>query len=858
MWSDLKYRLRALFRRDAMERELADELRFHLDREQEARGSAARAQFGGVEQTKEACRDERGTGGFDRFRQDLSYAWRMFVRQPSFTSAVVATLALGIGGATTMFAVVDGVLVKPLPYPDADRIVRIGRSFGGVRVGAVSPADYVTLSSRARTLTSVAVTRTEDLDISVDGSPQRVRAATVSASYFDLLGGRPARGQAFGAGDDKAGARQIAVISDALARRTLGSVEAVGRSILVAGQPHVVVGVMPRRFHGPEALDEQSVELWLPLGRRETSADPDDASLGTLALLAPGASSDAATRELSALAGANHFWTTPLKTETVGDSGLGLWLLFGAVSLLLILAGANVANLFLVRATDRGREIAVRSALGAGRGRIARQLVTETLFFALSGGVAGASLAYGGVELVRQWAPTGLPRVAELQVDVRVLLFAFGISSAAGILFGLSPAHGARRADLTTALRGTSAAMTAGRLQMSLRNSLVVLQTAIAMMLVVGAALLGTSVIRLSHVDAGFDPTNVVWMDVTLPERSYAGGPAKADFFENLTARANAIAGVEAIGVIQGRPLGGGNAVASVAAEGRLPGAGHEVPRVPFHVISPGYFDALHIARIDGRDFGSSDRATSPRVAVVSRSFANQFWPGERAVGRRFWMGRVAADAPLTEVIGVVEDVRQYALGSTPVPMVYRALTQVPRGAATLVARHDGSAPFALIERLREAAWAIDSALPLERSGTMDAAVASSIREPRFRAIAFSSFGAIACAIACVGLAGSLAWLARARRRELGIRVALGANAASVRSIIVRRGMTLAAVGVAIGLAGAAATTRYLGAMVYGISTTDLPTFIAAAIGLLAIAFAASHFPARKASSVSAIEILRD
>ncbi len=860
MWSDLKYRLRSLFRRGAMERELADELKFHLelDREAQARGASPPAQLTGVEQVKEACRDERGTGTIDRARQDLAYARRMFARQPGFTAAVIVTLGLGIGGATAMFAIVDGVLLKPLPYPDADRIIRIGRSFGGVRVGATSAVDYETLVARSRTLTRVAVARTDAVDVAGDNPPERVRAATVSASYFDLLGGRARHGRVLTADDDRRGAQPFVVISEPLALRRFNTGDAAGRSLLVNGEPHLVAGVMPRRFRGPEALDHVDVDLWLPLGRLRLSTDPDDASLATLAALGPGIGASAVTRELTAIGGPNHFWTAPLLAETVGDSGQGLWLLFAAVALLLVLACVNVANLFLVRATDRAREIAVRAAMGAGSGRIARQLVTEALCFSLAGGALGAVLAYGAIELVRQWAPAELPRVRDLQIDVRVLLFAFAVSAGAGTLFGLSPARGVRRVDLTTVLRATSAATTIGRSQLMMRNGLVVAETAIAMVLVTGAALLAHSAIRLSRVDPGFDPSNVAWIDVTLPEQAYSGGPARIAFFDNLIRHAGAVAGVEAAAVIQGRPLGGGNAVATVAAEGRLPASDAEPARVPFHVVSPGYFNALRIPRIDGRDFDRSDATTSARVAVVSRAFADRFWPGERAVGRRFWMGRVAADAPLTEVIGVVEDVRQYGLADAPVPMVYRSFAQVPRAAATLVARHDGRSAAGITDQLRAAAWTIDSALPLDRAGTMDGAVSRSIREPRFRAIAVSAFGAVACAIAGVGLAGALAWLVRSRRRELGIRLALGADPGRLRSMVVRRGLVLATSGAAIGLAGAALTTRFLGALMYGISPTDGLTFGVAAAIVLGVAFTTSLIPARKASTISAIEILRD
>ena len=866
MLSELRYRLRALFRRNEMERDLADELQFHLDR----LTPQARSDFGGVEQVKEACRDERGTGLVDRTGQDLRYAWRMFRKHPGFTIAVVGTLGLGIGGATTMFGVVDGVLLKPLPYRDADRIVQIGRVFGGVRVSATSAVDYEALGSRAHSLSQIAVARTETIDVTGGPAPEQLRAAVVSASYFDVLGVAAAAGQVFAPADDRSGARPVVVISDAVWRRRLGATaNAVGQTLLLNGQPHLVVAVMPPRFRGPEAMSHDDVDLWLPLGRLNLSADPDDAGLGTIARIGNGIEPALALREIESVgaaltegasgtsAAASRFWTAPLRAGTVGDAGSGLWMLFGAVSLLLVIACTNVANLFLVRATERRQEIAVRAALGAGKSRIARQLVTETLCFSLAGGAVGAALAYGGIALVRVWAPIDLPRIDELSVDPRVLLFAFVVASLAGLAFGIVPALGARRSDFSS-LRSASITTTAGRSPLRQRGWLVVLQTALAAMLVAGATLLANSVLRLANVPPGFDPSNVVWVDVSLPERAYSSPAARMLYFDTLLERLGARSGTESVSLIQGRPLGGGNSVTTVAPEGQLPAEGQQPPRVPAHVVAPGYFSVLRIPFIDGRDFNAADRSTSSRVAIVSRAFADRFWPGERAIGRRLWVGRIVADAPPVEIVGVVEDVRQYMLDEAPVPMLYRAFTQIPRGNATVVVRHDGSSPTGAIDQIRGAAWSLDAALPLERAGTMEAAVSRSIREPKFRAMALSAFGVIACAIAAVGLYGALAWLVRARSRELGIRIALGADARGLRSIVLRQGLLLAGAGVGLGLAGAAAVAGLMESLVFGISPLDGPTYVVAATVMLLVALSASWLPARRAARLNPIAILRE
>ena len=868
MWSELRYRLRAIFRRRSVEQELTDEIAFHLDREADERhrGEApaqasrhARVDFGGIEQAKEACRDERGTGVIDRTAQDLRYAWRMFWRHPAFTFGVVGTLALGIGGATTMFGVVNGVLIKALPYPNSDRLVQIGRTFGSVRVSAASAVDFDTLAAGSATLSAVAIARTETVDVSGgELQPARLEAAAVSASYFDVLGVTPARGSGFLATDDRPGSRQAVVISDRMWRQRFNADAGVAiRTLTVNGAPHAIVGVMPRDFHGPEALGQDEVDLWLPLGRVTRSPDPDDAMFSMIAALKPDIDAGAVRSDLDRVSGRSHFWTTPLRDKTIGDAASGLWLLFGAVGLLLLIACANIANLFMVRASDRSREIAVRTAMGAGQGRIARQLVTETVVFSVAGGVLGVTIALGGLALVRAWAPAELPRVAELRLDAGVLAFAFVAATAAGLLFGVMPALIARRSDFAGILRASASSMTPGRSGVNQRSALVVIQTAIAVMLIAGAGLMANSVYRLSRVDPGFNPSNVVWMDISLPERGYTGAPPKIAFFDDLARRASSTPGILSIGVIQGRPLGGGNAVSTVAPEGRLPADG-ESPRVPFHVVSPGYFASLEIDRVDGRDFNADDRATSTRVAIVSRAFADRFWPSQRAVGKRFWMGRVAADAPLTEIVGVVEDVRQYQLADAPVPMVYRPFAQVPRGNATIVARHDGRSAAHVIDGLRAVAATLDSALPLDRAGTMDAQVLRSIRESRFRALALMMFAGLAAAIAAVGLYGTLAWVIRTRRKEIGVRLALGAGAGDLRSRLIGRGLALTAIGVAIGLTGAALGAKVLSSMLFGITHTDGPTFAAAGMMMLVIALVASYLPTRHISHISPTETLRD
>ena len=442
-----------------------------------------------------------------------------------------------------------------------------------------------------------------------------------------------------------------------------------------------------------------------------------------------------------------------------------------------------------------------------------------------------------------------------MALDGRVLTFSVALTTLAGLVFGLIPALIAARARPAADLHTSSATLSPARVHVRARSALVVLQVALALTLVIGAGLVGTSLVRLGHVEPGFDARGVLWMDVTLPDR-YADATARLGFFDALLTRLRATSGIDAAGAIAGRPLGGGNAVATVHPEGALPADGERIARVPYHAVTPGYFAAMRIPVLDGRDVQDDDRTTSPRVAVVSRSFAEQFWPGERAIGKRFWMGRVAADAPLTTVVGVVDDVRQYGLDRPREPIVYRATGQVPRSALTIVTRWRGvrlRQGFGEIDRMRAAAWSLDPSLPLDQAGTMSAAVRESIGEPRFRAIALTLFGSIATLLASIGLYATVAWVVRARRHELGIRLILGADARSIRGLVIRQGMRLAVAGIVLGAAGGLGGARLVESMVFGISPTDPRVFAIAAASLLAIAFLACWIPARRISARDAV-----
>jgi predicted permease len=869
MLTTLLHRLRALFRRDTVERELDDELQFHVDQQIERYERAglspdlarrrATLDVGSLDAWKDACRDERGVAPLERLLQDAGYAVRVLRQRPAFTATLVGTLALGIGATTAAFGILDGIVLRPLPYRDAARLVQIGTTFGTVQVAAVSAPDFVDLAARTATLSAIGVSRAQPLDLTGDGAPERVSAAAASASFFEVLGVPPLHGRVFGRDSDAHGAAPAAVLSYAFwQRRFARDPAAIGRSLMLDGVPHTIVAIMPGGFRGPDALGQQDTAVWVPFGtHRRAAEDRDDASWSAIARLAPDGTIESVT--LTSSAAGRRFWLSPLADRTIGDTRRQLWLLFASVSALMLIGTANIAGLQLVRAIERRREMAIRTALGAGRGRLVRQLLTEGAIVTLAGGALGVALAGMALGAFRAFGPADLPRIADVTLDGRVLAFTIALTTLAGLLFGLMPAIGAARARPTLDLHSTAPTLSAARTHVRARGALVVLQVALALTLVTGAGLVGTSLIQLGRVAPGFDARGVVWMDVTLPAR-YADAAARLGFFDTLLTRLRATSGVDAAGAIAGRPLGGGNAVATMHPEGALPPDGQQVARVPYHAVSPGYFAAMRIPILNGRDVRDDDVAASPRVAIVSRSFAEQFWPGERAIGKRFWMGRVAADAPLTTVVGVVEDVRQYGLERPREPIVYRAATQLPRSALTIVARWRGGDETAgrdAIDRMRATAWSLDPSLPLDRAGTMTAAVRESIGEPRFRTLALALFGAIATLLASVGLYATVAWMVRARRHELAIRVVLGADARGIRRLVIGHGMRLAMAGVGFGTAAAIAAAKLVESIVFGISATEPAVLAGAAVALLAVAFLACWIPARRVSDRDAVTVLR-
>jgi putative ABC transport system permease protein len=816
----------------------------------------------------------RRSGRLDALRHDARSGFRMLRHRPGLVAVIVLTLALGIGANTAVFSVVRSVLLRPLPYPDDDRLaVLLMRAprFDFVDMQS-SPPEYAAYREHARSFERLAAYQVGAATVTEDGGePERVDVAATTWDLFATLRVAPALGRAFAPED---GGRivdpGVALISHGFWQsRYGGDPDIIGRTVLLDGSARTVVGVMPAGFRFPNA----DVRFWLPLAF--TSEDLQyrgNHSYSLVGRLAPGVTLTSAERELTDLVARFiadptfnfHEWhpvyLRPLRTEIVGDVSRTLWVMLGAVALVLLIACANVANLLLVRAEERAREMSVRTALGAGRGRLVSQLLTECLVLAALGGAAGVAVAFVGVEALRAFAPANLPRLDEIGVDATVLAFTMVATIGAGILFGLAPALHAGRTDLNGVLRDEGRGGTASRKRLRVRQLLVASQAALAVVLLVGAGLLLQSFRRLMAVDPGYRTEGVLTTTLTLPELSYPDGPAVVGFYERLLPRLAALPGVRAVGAARRAPLAGDPGATDTEIEGWVNPGDAPRPIANMQAITPGYFTALDIPLLAGRDFVERDALDAPLVAIVSESLARTYWPGRSPLGGR--IRRDTDDAPFAEVIGVVPDIREEALDQPPVRgTVYFVHAQTPHtwgslGSMMLIVRGDVE-PASLVRPIRETVHALDPSVPLYGVRTLEQAVADSTATPRFALLLQLLFALVALALAAIGLYGVLAFTVARRTTELGIRMALGARRTDVRRMVIRQGMTIIIGALAAGVLASLAVGRLVASLLFGVSPRDPVTYAAVLLVLLAVALLACWIPARRASAVDPAEALR-
>jgi len=882
----LPLRIRTLFRRSRVEQELSEELCFHLEKlieDKVAKGMtpeegcyAALRELGGVEQIKEECRDMRRPNYLESSIQDLRYGLRMLAKNPGFTAVAVLTLALGIGANTAIFSVVDAVVLRPLPYKDPDRLVMVKE-----RIPLVTPEpipvcapDVVQFQRQNQVFESVAAFRSGQFDLSGEGEPERITAERVNASLFSLLGVQPLVGRAFTADEDQPG-HSLAILSYALWKRRFGAnPDAVGRTVRLDRQAYTVIGVMPRSFVFPlRGMDQgDAADVFVPMAftRDELSDEGDNFNYSVLARLKPGiglarANADADTIayrilqtyppqfrdriKLGAVA-------LPLSGQVVGGVRTLLLLLLGAVGFVLLIACANIANLVLTRAAHRQREIAVRLALGAGRLRLLRQLAAENLLLALAGAGLGLVLAFAIMQGLVRWMPVNIPRVHAIGLDLAVLAFTLTLAVLAGLVFGVVPALAASRTDLNSTLKEGGRSAQQGPQHHHLRSVLVVAEVALSLVLLVGAGLLVRSFERVLATQPGFQPEHILTASLSLPEALYKQEQIRS-FYRDLMARLQELPGVKAVGASTDLPLQAGwNHVFTPEGYQTPHGAGLNVC---YHsVILGDYLRTMGVPLLRGRYFTEQDTPASTAVLIVSESLAKRYWPNLDPIGKRLhWGPPESKDAWLT-IVGVVGDVKQGPLDAPTIQHTYESYAQhdVPANTLNVAVRAAGD-PASLASALRAAVWGLDRQLAVADVRTMSQVISESTAPRRFNLCLLLAFAALAVALAGIGIYGVLSYSVAQRTHEIGIRMALGAQRGEVLRLVVGQGLLHLGLGIAIGIAGALALTRFLASLLYEVRATDPVTFVAVSAILTGIALLASYVPARRATKVDPMVALR-
>jgi putative ABC transport system permease protein len=799
--------------------------------------------------------------------QDLRFAVRALRRQPGFTVVAVLTLALGIGASTAVFSLVNGVLLKPLALRQPDRLFAVysaNHSAGRLDAG-VSPLDVDDWRAQQGVFTDLGGYWFSDglsgLDLTGGDEPQRLSTVFVTPGFFGALAVTPEAGRLPREDELVRGGRdRVVVLTHEFWQRQFGGAHGVlGTSLTLNGAPYEVLGVLPPDLRFPT----EKADVFVPY-----STIPDDAIprrrfvrlLRVVARAKPGVTRSGAQAEMRMIARRlaqqypeNAAWddatVRPLRDTITGSVRTPLLVLLGAVGFVLLMVCVNVAGLQLARATGRDREVAVRASLGASRGRIVRQLLTESLVLAGAGCLAGVALAQAAVTLLLRTSTGQLPRAWDVNLDLRVLGFAIGVSLLTGVLFGLVPALHGSAADPRRALHRGSRSTVGGRTA-RMRNALVVGEVALAMMLVVGAGLMTRSFVSLLRVDPGFVPENLVAVQFSISTERHE--PGFADYYQEVIDRVRTLPAVITAGAVKDAPLRGSGELVGFTTPGMVVPAGEDPPLAAMLNVSDGFFRTIGARMLDGREFTPRDGADAPRVAVVNEAFAKQWFPGERAVGKRLLLG---SQMPF-EIVGVVNDIRQLAIAEPARPTLYLDNHQNSRVKTTLVARVHGE-PLAAAQAIQEAIWSLDREQTITGVFTFDQTMTEALGRPRLLTTLLVGFGIFGLLIGALGVFGVLTYLVNQRQREIGLRLALGAAPGAVLAAFARHGLRLAGMGVALGLAGALALSRFVGALLYGVTATDPATLAAMAGLLLGIALLASWLPARRASRVDPMEALR-
>jgi putative ABC transport system permease protein len=806
--------------------------------------------------------------------KDLQYAARVLLKSKGFTAVAVLAVALGVGANTAIFSVVNAVLLRPLNYRDPSQLVLINHNYQKLDLKAsVSSSGYAYYRDNARSFSDMAAATSWSVNLTGEGEPERLQGITATPNLFALLGADAAEGRTFTAEEGQVGNNKVVVLGNAFWRRRFGGVAVVGKTLMLNGEPYTVVGEMPPAVEFGREWSGQAPDLWSPLAFTPQQLDPNSGLtseyLGVLARLKPEVSRAQAQAELDSIAadlrrqympGADASnWgllLTPFDEFVVGKIRTPLLILLGAVAFVLLISCANVANLMLARAAVRQKEIAVRTALGASRWRVVRQLLTESVLLSLAGGGVGLLLAMWGVDLLLKLNEHKIPRATEVGLDSRVLLFTLGVSVLTGVVFGLVPAFQTSGANLHDTLKEGGRSGQLG-VRKGLRNVLVVVEMAFAVVLLVGAGLLIRSFVELQRVNPGFRPEGVLAMQVSLPSNRYKEGAQRAAFDRQVLEEVRGVAGVRSAATITTLPMSGWNQSGSFRIEGRQVAPNESSPHGDRWMASEDYFQTMGIPLVRGRYFDARDTAEAPGVAVVSEALARKYWPDEDPVGKRITFEGGAQQPRFREIVGVVGHVRNEGLEGESRGQYYVPYAQRPNNADLfLVVRADGD-PAALAPAVRARIASVDKDLPVYKVTTMEKLVSDSLSQRRFSMFLFGVFAALAMALAVVGLYGVMSYGVAQRTHEIGLRMALGAQGRDVLRMVVGQGMALVAVGLGVGLLGAFLLTRLMVSLLYGVSAADPLTYAGIALLLAAVALLASYIPARRATKVDPMVALR-
>jgi predicted permease len=880
MFGRITRRVRALIFKGEVDREMDEELNYHLERQidqnmrsgmsaAEARSAALR-NFGGMEQARERCRESRGVSLIENLLQDLRYGLRILWKSPGFAAVAVIALALGTGANTAIFSVINAVLLRPLPYKDSERIVRIWNTFPprGLSQLPLSEPEFLAYQNHSRSFDHVAAFTTFALNLTGTGEPERVPVAWTSASLFSVLGVPAFLGRPYSAEEDQPGHNQVVVLNYRLWQRRFGADPGVvGKTIALDGQNRNVIGVMPEGFQFPN--DE--VDLWMPLAIEPGSTKLGVHYLGVVGHLRPESTLEQARAEASTVfsrfeqdypeyykdAAGIGVGLVPLREDATGEVRPALFVLLGGVGFMLLIACANVANLLLARSASRKREIATRTALGASRRRILRQLLTETLLLFSLGGSLGLLLAYLGVEVLVRYNHFDIPRMQEVSIDGRVLIFTVLTSLLTGLCFGLAPALHASKPDLNDALKEGGRSGAEGRGRERTRNLLVISEIALSLVLLAGTGLMIRTFLRLQDVSLGFNPEDVITMRLSLPPLQYAEGQQVTNFYQQLVERIKTLPGVRSAAVASQLPLSESMSNSSFEVENRRLETGSDI--ADCSMITADYFRAMEIPLLQGRLFAEMDSNGPPAAVIINRTMARMAWPGEDPIGKRI---RLNPNSPWLEVAGVVADIKNHGMNAETKPEMYFPFSDaqfglgIPRGAMTVVVRTAYDPRLlsgAIIGEIRS----MDKDLPVYRVQTMEQIVAASIARTQFTMMLLSFFACLALVLAAVGVSGVMSYSVAQRTHEIGVRKALGAQSSDIITLFVKQGFVLAVVGVAFGLAGAFALTRVMSSLLYGVGPTDPVTFGSISLLLTTVSLLSCYLPALKAVRVDPMVALR-